>query len=56
MRILIIRPRRRRYHARVKQLTLLRDYPLGPPLWQRILFVFGLCFLWVWLCIPRVTV
>ena len=56
MKIQIIRPRRSRYRARVKQLTLLRDYPLGPPLWKRILFVLGLCFLWAWLCIPRVTV
>ncbi len=52
---LILRGRRRRWHARVKQLTLLRERPFGPPLWQRILFLIGLCSLWAWLWTPRVT-
>lgn len=56
MKIQIIRPRRSRYRARVKRLTLLREYPLGPPLWQRILFVVGVCFLWAWLWLPHITV
>jgi len=46
---------RRRHDDDVQRLGLLREYPLGRPLWQRVLLVAGLCYLWVWLVLCRAS-
>ena len=53
MKIIILSGGRRKHREEAKQLTLLRDYPIGPPLWMRILVLIGLCVLWTWLFFPR---